>query len=83
MSQKSTGSGQAGPKLTLQLTDDQLAALKPIMEATNKIQIAGSIEGNQLSVSFVACNAAFLACNAAFLACNAAFSVQPIKRLGP
>jgi hypothetical protein len=81
MSQQGTGSGQGGTKLILQLTDDQLAALKPIiMEATNKIQIAGSVEGNQLSVSFVACNAAFLACNAAFLACNAAFSVQPIKR---
>lgn len=54
-------------KLTLQLTDDQLKALRPLMEATGgSVKLAGTVEGKELSVSFIACNAAFLACNAAF-----------------
>ena len=65
--------------LSLELTDEQLAALKPLIEATGKLNIAGSIEGNKLSVSFIACNQAFLACNQAFLACNQAFEVKPKK----
>jgi hypothetical protein len=55
-----------GPKLSLQLSPEQLRALAPILEQTGKLGIAGEIEGNQLRVSFLACNAAFLACNAAF-----------------
>jgi len=54
-------------KLSLELTDDQLRALKPLMEATGgQVKIAGTVDGKKLHVSFVACNAAFLACNAAF-----------------
>lgn len=54
-------------KLSLQLTDEQIKHLKPLMEATGgQVKIAGTIDGNKLHVSFIACNAAFLACNAAF-----------------
>lgn len=54
-------------KLSLELTEDQLRALKPHMAATGgEVKIAGTVEGNKLNVSFIACNAAFLACNAAF-----------------
>jgi hypothetical protein len=59
--------------LSFKLTDEQLKALKPLIETTGKLKIAGEITGNTLKVSFIACNAAFLACNAAFRACNAAF----------
>ncbi len=54
-------------KLSLQLTEEQLKALRPLMEATGgTVKIAGTVEGKNLEVSFIACNAAFLACNAAF-----------------
>ena len=54
-------------KLSLELTDEQLKALKPLLEATGgQVKIAGTVDGNKLHVSFIACNAAFLACNAAF-----------------
>lgn len=53
-------------KLSLELTDEQLKALRPILEATGELRIAGTITGRQLDVSFLACNAAFIACNAAF-----------------
>jgi len=53
-------------KLSLQLTDEQLKVLKPLLDTAGSLKIAGSIEGNKLDVSFLACNAAFLACNAAF-----------------
>jgi hypothetical protein len=53
-------------KLSLELTPEQLKVLKPLLDSAGQIKIAGSIEGNRLDVSFLACNAAFLACNAAF-----------------
>lgn len=53
-------------KLKLRLTDEQLRALRPLLEQTGRLSIAGEIEGGSLNVSFLACNAAFLACNAAF-----------------
>jgi len=53
-------------KLQLKLTEEQLRVLKPLLEQTGTIKIAGEIEGGSLQVSFLACNAAFLACNAAF-----------------
>jgi hypothetical protein len=54
-------------KLSLDLTEEQLRALKPLMEATGgEVKIAGSVQGKKFNVSFIACNAAFLACNAAF-----------------
>lgn len=59
--------------LSFELTPEQLKALKPLIDATGKVKIAGEITGETLKVSFIACNAAFLACNAAFKACNAAF----------
>jgi hypothetical protein len=52
--------------LSLKLNEEQLKELAPVIEATGRIKIAGSIEGDELNVSFIACNAAFLACNAAF-----------------
>lgn len=54
-------------KLSLELTPEQLRLLKPLAESAGELKIAGSIEGNKLNVSFLACNAAFLACNAAFI----------------
>lgn len=55
-------------KLSLELSEEQLKALKPLMESMGggPVKIAGSVSGNLLEVSFIACNAAFLACNAAF-----------------
>lgn len=54
-------------KLSLTLTDEQLKALKPLLDATGgSLKIAGTVAGKSLDVSFIACNAAFLACNAAF-----------------
>jgi len=54
-------------KLSLVLTDEQLKALKPLLDATGgSLKIAGTVAGKTLDVSFIACNAAFLACNAAF-----------------
>ena len=64
---------QQGKGLSFELTPEQLKVLKPLIDATGKIKIAGEISGETLKVSFIACNAAFLACNAAFKACNAAF----------
>ena len=63
-------------KLSLVLTDEQLAALKPLIDATGKISIAGSIEGKSLDVSFIACNSPFIACNSPFIACNAPFEIK-------
>lgn len=57
---------KAKSKLSITLSNDQLKALKPIIEQTGKIKIAGEIEKGKLNISFIACNAAFLACNAPF-----------------
>jgi hypothetical protein len=54
-------------KLRLKLTPEQMRTLKPLLDSMGQLKIAGSIEGDELDVSFIACNAAFLACNAAFL----------------
>ena len=62
-----------GHRLSFDLSDDQLSALAPLVEATGKVKVVGTLEGNRLTVSHLACNAAFLACNAAFLACNSPF----------
>ena len=60
--------------LSFTLTDEQMRALKPLVEATGKIKIAGEFTAdNKLNISFIACNAAFIGCNASFTACNAAF----------
>lgn len=54
-------------KLSLELTEEQLKALKPLMEAAGgQVKIAGTVEGKKFNISFIACNAAFLACNAPF-----------------
>ena len=53
-------------KLQLRLTDEQLHVLKPLIQQTGALKIAGEIEDSTLHVSFLACNAAFLACNAPF-----------------
>jgi len=55
-------------KLSLSLTDEQLKALKPLLDATGgSLKIAGTVAGKSLDVSFIACNAAFLACNSPFI----------------
>jgi hypothetical protein len=53
-------------KLRLKLSEEQLRALKPILDQTGTLKVAGEIEDGTLHVTFLACNAAFLACNAAF-----------------
>jgi hypothetical protein len=53
-------------KLLISLTEEQLQVLRPLLQKTGSLKIAGEIEGGALHVSFLACNAAFLACNAAF-----------------
>jgi hypothetical protein len=53
--------------LSFELAPEQVEALRPLMSATGAVKIAGTLEGNRLDVSFIACNAAFLACNAAFI----------------
>ena len=65
-----------GKKLAFQLTEDQLRTLKPLLDATEKLKIAGEIEGNKLSVSFLACNMAFLACNMAFTASDGSLKIS-------
>ncbi len=63
-------------RLSFELSEEQLASLAPLVEATGKIKVVGTLEGNTLSVSHLACNAPFIACNAAFIACNAPFRVE-------
>jgi len=63
-------------KFAFHLTDDQLKALKPLLDQTGKLKIAGEIEGNKLNVSFLACNMAFIACNMAFTAADGAVSIR-------
>ena len=55
-----------GRGLSFELSDDQLEQLRPLVEAAGTVKIAGTVEDNRFTVSFIACNAAFLACNAAF-----------------
>lgn len=46
-------------KLSLNLTDEQLKVLKPVLEHAGKVDIVASIEGNQLKIAMLACQAAF------------------------
>ncbi len=66
-------------KLAFNLTNDQLKALKPLLDQTGKLKIAGEIEGNRLNVSFLACNMAFIACNMAFTSADGVVNVQAKK----
>jgi hypothetical protein len=52
--------------LTFELSPEQLRQLQPLLESSGSVKLAGTLEGRQFKVSFIACNAAFLACNAAF-----------------
>jgi hypothetical protein len=65
-------------KLTFSLTDEQRRILQPLIEETGRIRVAGTIEDDELRVSFIACNAPFIACNAAFIACNAPFRIESL-----
>jgi hypothetical protein len=65
--------GKRGRRLSFELNQDQLSELAPLVETTGRVKVLGTLEGNRVTVSHLACNAAFLACNAAYLACNAAF----------
>ena len=53
-------------RLSLTISNEQLRKLQPLIDETGEVKIAGTLEGNELRISFIACNAAFLACNAAF-----------------
>jgi hypothetical protein len=63
-------------KLAFQLSDEQLKTLKPLLDVTGKLKIAGEVEGDRLSVSFLACNMAFLACNMAFTASDGSLKIS-------
>ncbi|TAZ73924.1 hypothetical protein ELH70_15330 [Rhizobium ruizarguesonis] len=62
-------------KLAFQLSEEQLKVLKPLIDATGKLKIAGEVEGDKFSISFLACNMAFIACNMAFTASDGAVKV--------
>jgi len=64
-------------RLSMELTEEQLGELAPLLKATGRLTIAGTLEEGRLSVSHIACNAPFIACNAPFLACNAPFRSEP------
>ena len=68
-----------GKKLAFELTEQQLRALKPILEQTGKLKIAGEIEGTKLNVSFLACNMAFMACNTVFTAADGGINISAKK----
>lgn len=68
-----------GKKLSFQLTEEQMRALKPLLDQTGKLKIAGEIEGDRLQVSFLACNMAFIACNMAFTPTGGAINISPKK----
>ena len=63
-------------KLSFQLSEEQLKVLKPLLDATGKLKIAGEVEGSKLNVSFLACNMAFMACNMAFTATDGVVRVS-------
>jgi hypothetical protein len=63
-------------KLSVELSEEQLGELGPIVKATGRVKIAGTLEDGRLSVSHIACNAPFIACNAPFLACNSPFKSE-------
>lgn len=46
-------------KISLSLSDEQLKVLKPVLDHTGKVDIVASIEGNQLKIAMLACQAAF------------------------
>lgn len=48
-----------GTRLAIDLSEEQLRALAPMIEQTGAIRIAGSLEGNRLNIAFIACNAPF------------------------
>ncbi|RWD01456.1 MAG: hypothetical protein EOS58_25645 [Mesorhizobium sp.] len=64
-------------KLAFRLSDEQLKVLKPLIDATGKLKIAGEVEGDQLRVSFLACNMAFMACNMAFTTSEGVLKAVP------
>jgi hypothetical protein len=76
---RSEGDMSESKKLAFHLTDEQLKTIRPLLEQTGKLKIAGEIEGNKLNVSFLACNMAFIACNMAFSAADGVISVGPKK----
>src|ERR687892_643168 len=55
-SQERTAMAEKEPsrRLSLELTQEQMRALAPLIEETGKLTIAGTVRGNELSVSFIA-----------------------------
>lgn len=48
--------------LTFTLTEEQLAALKPVIASPDTIKdVSSALEGNKLRVSFIQCNRSFVA----------------------
>ena len=50
---------KTGTNLSFQLTEDQMKALKPLLDQTGSLDIVGTIKQGKLAVSFLACQAAF------------------------
>ena len=65
-------SAKSDKPLSFEVPAEQAEAIKKLA-GDRQVRLMGKVQGNRLSVDFVACNAAFVACNAAFTACNAPF----------
>jgi hypothetical protein len=53
-------------ELNLELTPNQIAELEPIIQHGGKVAFTGAgLDGNRMSISYVACNAAFFIIKAA------------------
>ncbi len=46
-------------RLSFELTAEQLRKLKPILDETGRVDILASIDGSQLKIALLACQAAF------------------------
>jgi hypothetical protein len=62
----------ADKPLSFEVPKEHADAIRKVA-GNRQVRIMGKVQGNQLSVDFVACNAAFVACNTAFVACNSPF----------
>lgn len=67
MSEKNTG------PISFDIHPEHVKALKTLA-GTRQVRLSGTVQGNKLTVNFIACNSPFVACNAPFTACNAAFT---------
>jgi hypothetical protein len=59
-------------KISFGLTEEQIRTIKELA-GDRKVRLGATIEGGELKIDYIACNAPFVACNAPFVACNAPF----------